>query len=225
MFKPRPTHRSYYVTQPQNGPSAWEYGFELDLHNALQLPVRRVEGIGLRCELDLRPIKAKIPIPAYDSTFYFNPNTGTNVYPYMNSRIGTRRSSVSSPTSTTLAPLRLHAGLGAPVGSVHRRQHLWIWHRRYEQSGVGRQLQLRPLPARLRNGVEHYAKRGHIRAGAQPDKLCVRFLQRHHRQPLQHAARVLRHHGEHRLSTRLLALACGAAATSIRSSQRAYARR
>jgi rod shape-determining protein MreC len=83
IYKPRPD-TVYYVSQPQNGPSAWEYGFELDYTQHLSFLPGAWRGVGFDVNWTWVQSKAKIPVPSTDSSrSYPNPNTGQTVYPYV----------------------------------------------------------------------------------------------------------------------------------------------
>jgi TonB-dependent receptor len=80
----QPTDTSYYwVNQPQNGPSAWEYGFELDYTQHMTFLSGAWKGLGFDVNWTYVQSRAKVPIPQYDSLNYTNGN-GQLVYPYAN---------------------------------------------------------------------------------------------------------------------------------------------
>jgi TonB-dependent receptor len=58
----------YYISQPQNGPSAWEYGFEVDYTQHMSFLPGALRGIGFDVNWTWVESRAKVPIP--DSVSY-----------------------------------------------------------------------------------------------------------------------------------------------------------
>jgi TonB-dependent receptor len=87
QFKPN-GNTFYYVDQPQNGPSAWEYGFELDYTQHMTFLPGAWRGLGFDVNWTYVQSRAKVPIPNNDSTFYTVPLSGAatppldSIYPY-----------------------------------------------------------------------------------------------------------------------------------------------
>lgn len=73
----------YYVSQPQNGPSAHLWGAEMDYMQHLTFLPGALRGIGFDVNWTHVESRATVPIPAFDSVSYTNQN-GTTVFPYAN---------------------------------------------------------------------------------------------------------------------------------------------
>jgi len=77
-FLPTPGN-TFYIQQPQNGPSAWEYGFEADYTQHLTFLPGALRGIGF--DVNWTWVESRATVPQDTTTNYPDQN-GNTVYPY-----------------------------------------------------------------------------------------------------------------------------------------------
>jgi TonB-dependent receptor len=82
QYLPR-TDTTYYISQPQNGPSAWLYGIEADYTQHLTFLPGVLAGIGFDVNWTWVKSRAAVPISNADSTGYAINASGTDsIFPY-----------------------------------------------------------------------------------------------------------------------------------------------
>ena len=192
-FLPTPGN-TFYISQPQNGPSAWEYGFEADYTQHMTFLPGAWRGIGFDVNWTWVYSRATVP---QDTTTNYHGSERQHGLPVPWPSLPPRDDSAPVPEPVQhLATVRLRPGLGPPERSVHGREHLRLRPGRIQQPEFRRQLELSALADRRLGHLDVLSVDGLPIPGAQSEQRDVRLLQRQRspgkRSRIQHSARVLR---------------------------------